>query len=171
MKNRKRTTSLLTFILVVCFASAAQNRKAVLRLTEKDRQAIIEWVFADGFEELNATLEKPNILNNCPKLLLHDEEVVFVSTRNIEPKLVPKIAGIHFEFMTPDEIKKAVQDNDRHCYFEFKRFEVVGSKVMIDFGKYLKRPVYIYGESFQYEFVKVSGKWQGKYIGNVSIES
>jgi hypothetical protein len=171
MKNSKRNAAGIALVLVLSFLAAARERKPRLQLTDDDRKAIVESVFADGFEELNAVTSEPNILNNCPTLTLHNEAVAFISTKNIEGRFVPKIAGIHFEFMTPDEIKKEVTTTDRHCFFEFTRFAVTGSKVMVDFGKFLKRPVYIYGESFRYEFTKVSGKWQPKYLARAVIES
>jgi hypothetical protein len=170
-KDSYRIAVLVGIISMYCFSTAAQTHQTRLKLTDKDKEAIVESVLADGFEELDARLEKPNILNNCSTLILGNERVAFISLKNIESRFGPKITGVHFEFMTPEEITKEVQANDRHCYFEFTRFEVVGSKVMVIFGKFLRRPVYIYGESFKYEYSKVSGKWRGKYIGKTVIES
>lgn len=137
--------------------------------TDEDKRTIVSAVFADGFEELNAPLGGSSALDTCPNLILGNERVAFISTKNIDRKFVPQIAGAHFEFMTPSEIDDAVRANDKHCYFEFTRFDVVGPKVAVTFGKYLKRPASIYGEAFNYEYSKVKGKWQGKYIGRATI--
>ena len=158
-------------ILALYPSSVTHSQKVALRLTDEDRRAIVESVLADGFAELHAQLEKPNILNNCLTPILNDEEVAFISTKNIKPSFFPKLPGVHFVFMTPDEVEKQVRANDGECYFEFGRFEVVGRKVMVHFGKYLRRPAYIYGESFRYEYSKVQGKWKGKYVGKTAIES
>jgi hypothetical protein len=158
-------------VFVLCLSVAAQRRRGKLLLTEKDKRAIVSAVFADGFEELNARIGGSSILDTCQELILRDNRVAFISTKNIESKFVPEIAGIHFEFMAASEIDEAVKANDKHCYFEFTRFEVVGPKVEVIFGKYLKRPRYIYGEAFRYEYIKLDGKWQGKYIGKTGIES
>jgi len=171
IKNSKRTCCGVGLLLVLSFLADARERKPRLRLTSDDRKAIVKSVFTDAFAELNAVTPEPSILNNCLTLTLHNETVAFISTKNIERRFVPEIAGIHFEFMTPDEIQKEVTATDRHCFFEFTKFELSGSKVMVHFGKFLKRPVYIYGESFRYEFTKVSGKWQRKYIDRLVIES
>src|SRR5687768_6710890 len=134
--------------LVLCLPAEAQKRKVPLRLTDADKKAIVSAVFADGFEELNAKLGGPSILDDCMDMILRDEKVTFVSTKNIESKFVPKIAGVHFEFMTPSEIEDALKTNDQHCYFEFTKFEIAGPKVAVTFGKFLKRPSTIYGEAF-----------------------
>ena len=162
---------LVGLVLILCLSTEAQKRRGKLRLTDDDKRAIVSAVLADGFEELSAQPKGSSILDNCQDLILRDEKVAFISTKNIERKFVPEIAGVHFEFMTPSEIEDTVKANDKHCYFEFTRFEVVGSKVAVMFGKYLKRPVYIYGDAFRYEYTKVAGKWQGKYIGKTSVES
>ncbi|HEV2861004.1 MAG TPA: hypothetical protein VGX48_08365 [Pyrinomonadaceae bacterium] len=158
-------------ILALCSSPVTHSQKAALRLTDEDRRAIVESVVADGFAELHHKLEKPNILNNCLTPILNDEEVAFISTKGIKSSFFPKLPGVHFVFMTPDEINAQIRAEDGECYFEFGRFEVVGAKVMVHFGKYLRRPTYIYGESFKYEYSKVRGKWKGKYVGKLVIES
>ena len=169
--NTKQIALLLGLTFGLCLCAEAQKRNGKLRLTDEDKKAIVSAVFADGFEELSAPLGGSSILDNCPDLILGNERVVFVSTKNIEPKFVPKIAGVHFEFMAASGIEEAVKANDKHCYFEFTRFEVEGAKVVVMFGKYLKKPVSIHGEAFKYEYTKVGARWQGKYIGKTSIES
>ena len=158
-------------VFVLCLSVAAQKRRGKLLLTAEDKRAIVSAVFADGFEELNAHTGGSSILDTCQELILRDKRVAFISTKNIESKLVPQIAGVHFEFMAASEIDEAVKVNDKHCYFEFTRFEVVGPKVEVIFGKYLKRPGSIYFEAFRYEYTKLAGKWQGKYIGKTVNES
>ncbi|SRR6266404_3203626 len=144
-------------LLALCVSTATHSQNTSLPLTDKDRKAIVQSVFNDGFDELNATLVTANILNNCLTPILNNQKVSFISTRNIESKFVPQLAGKHFEFLTPEKIAEQVKALDGECYFEFRRFEVVNSKVVVEFGKYLKRPVYIYGESFRYEYRKVQG--------------
>jgi hypothetical protein len=174
--DTKRIALLFGLVFVLCIPTEAQRRARVqrtgtLQITDEDKRTIVSAVFADGFEELNAPLGGSSALDTCPDLILRDERVAFISTKNIDRKFVPQIAGAHFEFMTPSEIEDAVKANDKHCYFEFTRFEVVGPKVAVTFGKYLKRPASIYGEAFTYEYTKVKGKWQGKYIGKTTRES
>jgi len=169
--NSKRAAAVIALIVALTLSAHGRERKLRLRLTDDDRKAIVESVFSDRFDELNAKTSKPNILNDCLHLVLNDETVAFISTNNIERRFVPKIAGVHFEFMTPDEIKKGVKASYRHCLFEFTRFEVAGSAVMVDFSKLLGRAPYFYSEIFRYEFTKVAGKWQRKYIGSVISES
>jgi hypothetical protein len=169
--DTKQILLVVGLVFVLCLPLQAQKRTGKLRVSDEDKKAIVSAVFADGFEELNARIGGSSILDNCQDLILRDERVAFISTKNIESKFVPAIAGVHFEFMAASEIDDAVKANDQHCYFEFTRFEVVGTKVAVTFGKYLKRPRYIYGEAFRYEYTKVAGKWQGKYIGKTNIES
>jgi len=156
----------------LCLPVEAQRRKPPpLRLTDDDKKAIVAAVFADGFEELNAKLGGSSILDTCMDIILRDEKVTFVSTKNIDAKFVPPIAGMHFEFMAPAEIEDAVKANDKHCYFEFTKFDLAGTKVAVVFGKFLKRRTSIYGETFSYEYTKVAGKWQGKYIAKTNVQS
>lgn len=168
--NSKRTAALIALIVALTLFAQGRERKPRLQLTDDDRKAIVDSVFSNRFEELNAITSKPNILNECLHLVPNGETVAFISTSNIKRRFVPKIAGVHFEFMTPDEIKKGAKAY-RHCLFEFTRFEVAGSAVMVDFSKLLRRAPYFYNEIFRYEFTKVSGKWQRKYIGSVISES
>jgi len=165
----KQLAILVGLVFVICLPAEGQKRKAALRLTDEDKKAIVSAVIADGLEELNAKIGGSAILDSCPNLILADKKVSFFSRNNVEAKYVPEIAGAHFEFMTPSEIEDAVKANDQHCYFEFSKFEVVGPKVEVMFGKYLKRPVKIFGEAFRYEYTKVAGKWKGKYIGRINI--
>jgi len=172
--DTKRIALLLGLVFVLCLPTDAQRRARVqrtgtLQITDEDKRTIVSAVFADGFDELNAPLGGSSILDGCSDLILSDERVTFISTKNIDRKFVPQIAGAHFEFMTPSEIEDAVKANDKHCYFEFTRFEVAGPKVAVTFGKYFKRPASIYGEAFKYEYTKVKGKWQGKYIGKTTL--
>ena len=169
--NKKVIAFVIGVSFVLCLPAGAQKRKVPLRLTDADKKAIVSAVFADGFEELNAKLGGSSILDDCMDMILRDEKVTFVSTKNIESKFVPQIAGVHFEFMTPGEIEDAVKANDKHCYFEFTKFEIAGPKVAVTFGKFLKRPSSIYGEAFSYEYTKVAGKWSGKYIAKTNIRS
>ncbi|MGI9064823.1 MAG: hypothetical protein ACR2HX_00225 [Pyrinomonadaceae bacterium] len=171
--DTKRIALLLGLVFFLCLPTEAQRRAraqrtATLQITDEDKRTIVSAVFADGLNELNAPLGGSSILDGCPDLILGDERVTFISTKNIDRKFVPQISGAHFEFMTLSEIDDAVKANDKHCYFEFTRFEVVGPKVAVTFGKYLKRPASIYGEAFKYEYTKVKGKWQGKYIGKTT---
>jgi hypothetical protein len=170
----KKIALLLGLVFFLCLPTEAQRRARVQRpgplpITDEDKKIIVSAVFADGFEELNAPLGGSSLLDGCPDLILRDERVSFISTKNIDRKFVPQIAGAHFEFMTPGEIEDAVKANDKHCYFEFTRFDVGGPKIAVTFGKYLKRPASIYGEAFKYEYSKVKDKWQGKYIGKTTI--
>lgn len=169
--DTKQIALAVSLILVLCLAVPAQKRRSKLLLTDEDRRAIVSAVFADGFAELNARIGDSSTLDSCDDLILRDEKVAFISTKIIESRFVPKLAGVHFEFMSASEIDDAVKANDKHCYFEFARFEVVGSKVAVMFGKYLRRPGYVFGEAFRYEYTKVAGKWKGKYIGKTTVES
>jgi hypothetical protein len=175
IKNSKRTATVIVLLLVLSLIADGRGRKLRLQLTDDDKKAIVESVFSDRFEELNAITSKPSSLNDCLDLVLNGETVAFISTNNIEHRFVPKIAGVHFEFITPDELKKGVRASDNHCLFEFKRLEMTGSTVMVDFGKFMRRfqrrAGFFYSETFRYEFTKVSGKWQRRYIDKVVSES
>ena len=175
LTHTKRIALLFGLVFVLCLPMEAQRRPraqrtANLQITDEDKKIIVSAVFADGFEELNAPLGGSSTLDGCPDLLLRDQRVAFISTKNIDRKFVPQILGVHFEFMTPGEIEDAMKANDKHCYFEFTRLEVAGPKVVVAFGKFLKRTASLYGEAFKYEYTKVKGKWQGKYIEKTTVE-
>lgn len=169
MKTRMSMTVALSLALVLNLSASDRSRKS--RLTNKDKSTIIQIALTDAIERLKLNSKEPSILDNCRTLILGNDEVVFLSTRNIEPKTVSNIQGVHFEFMSSDEITKEVEANDRLCYFEFNGFEDVGSKVRVHLHKYLRRRVYIYGELLTYEFSKVSGKWKGVMTKRTWLES
>ena len=171
IKNSNRIAAVVALMVVLNLSAPGRERTRRPPLTDDDKKAIVESVLSDRFGELNAATSKANILNDCLDLVLNDETVAFISIKNIEPKLVPKIAGVHFEFMTSDETRKRVRASDGHCLFEFTRFEVTDSTVMVDFGKFRRRAGEFSSEIFRYEFTKVSGKWRRKYINKVITES
>ncbi|MGI8656835.1 MAG: hypothetical protein ACR2LC_16645 [Pyrinomonadaceae bacterium] len=173
----KQMIALSVLLLIICNPLAALTRQGTLQLTDADRKAIISSALNLGLEDLKETFKKPSILDNCQTLTLRDEEVVFLSTKNLDRNLVPKIEGIHFEFMNQDEIKAEVVENKRHCYLAFDRFEIIGSKVVVNLVRHLdyrhcpKCILYVYEEGVVYEFSQVDGKWQGKYKNSYSMES
>ncbi len=177
MRRIKQTISLSMLLLLPCSSLATSNYQRKLQLTYEDRKIIISSALNLGLDDLKQRFKKPSILDNCQSISLQDEEVVFLSSENIDRNLVPKVGNIHFEMMSPDEIKGEVVANRRHCYLAFDRFEVVGSKVVVNLVRHLdyrhcpKCILYVYGEGIVYEFSRENKKWIGRYKNSYSIES
>jgi hypothetical protein len=174
MKPKYRSI-VLGFAILFASPPVAQCQKT--RLSERDRKAVIESVLNMALRDWGGRFERPSILDNCQTLSLHDDQVIFLSIVNIDPKSAPRIAGVHFELMTPKEIRAEVEVNQRRCYLAFDRFEDVGSKVVVTVAKHLdsqqcpKCILYHYVEAITYEFSKASGKWRGEYKGQYVQES
>jgi hypothetical protein len=172
-----KSTLVVIIILIFASLSNASARQNKLTLTDKDRRAITQIALIEGIKDFRSRFKKPSILDNCQTLFLRNEEVLFLSTNNIEPKFVPKISNFHFEIMTPDEIETELETNRRHCYFSFERFENTGTKVEITLSKTLNLwscptcVLYIYAERIVYEFRKVKGKWIVRYLRGFTLES
>ena len=81
--NSKRA-AVIALIAALTLSAHGRERKLRLRLTDDDRKAIVESVYSDRFDELNAKTSKPNILTDCLHPVLNDETVAFISTNNIE---------------------------------------------------------------------------------------
>ncbi len=163
----------LALFLIPCLAQKskplfvdAKNTKDI-QITNKDKAQIIKSILLE-FDFLNRHLV----------LAGEKREVVYLSTENISPKFLPKISGINFVLVNPQEIKEKA--NTLFGYYAFEEFKVEDSKVLVSFSNiYKDTRIKCSGcagsanstHGIRYEFRKVSGKWQRKKVNGYASGS
>ncbi|MEP6820012.1 MAG: hypothetical protein ABJA18_10800 [bacterium] len=92
---------------------------------------------------------------------------IILSTLNIEPELVPKLADVKFILMKRSEIEARMKREGRAQYLAFSEFRAEGSKVIVTLlaNNWSRRArAFVSSQSFSYEYRQTKGKWAGKLI-------
>jgi hypothetical protein len=132
-----------------------------IRITAEDKAQIVRFILLEDVF-LNKHLRRQE-----------KKEAVYLSTEEMSIQVLPKVSGISFVLVSPQEIEEKVKNG--FGYFAFQKFRVEGRKVLISFS-------YIYCDTgykfrypgssgspnstngIRYEFQKVKGKWAGKAL-------
>jgi hypothetical protein len=95
---------------------------------------------------------------------------IILSLENIEPDLVPKIKDVKFILLKNSEIYKRIEHTRVFGgvrYLSFSDFKIKGSKIIVSLDNTYKAKrgrAFVHSKSFEYEFRKVNGKWEGKLL-------
>jgi hypothetical protein len=145
MISRKKYLITLIFSFIVLLINVSDGNGNDIQLTDKDKAQIIKSIF------LTKKLEGRII------------GIIYLSSENISPGLVPRISGIRIVLVSPEEIKERSKIN--FWYFAFGEFKVKGSKVLVSLGNNSRhvRSGATYQTTY-YEYQKVKGRWKGKEI-------
>lgn len=158
-------------IIVIWFLTPtlinAKNEKD-FQITVKDKTAIAQTVLSQ-FDFSNRHLREDE-----------QKETVYLSTKNLPPKFMPKVPGIIFVLLNLQEIEEKVKNG--FGYFAFEKFMVKGQKVLVSFGYNYRDTGFAARcpgsagspnstNGIRYEFRKVKGKWQGSGIAGYSSGS
>lgn len=95
---------------------------------------------------------------------------IILSLENIESDLVPKLPKVKFTVLTKKEIQKKIESTRIFGgvrYLAFSEFKVEGSRVIVSVtNTYISKRgrTFIHTKSFEYEYQKTEGKWDGKLL-------
>jgi hypothetical protein len=154
---------------------AQQGRRP---LADKDKRTIVGLVLRETLSGRKRGDQRPGVLDSCRAYHLQNDRVIFISTLNIRPDIVPRLPGFHFELMTPDEIYREVDTNKRHCYIEFNGISVKAGKVtvhlqeaLVGWGGCEGCAKSLYADGTVYEARKVSAGWRIRRIRKYQLVS
>lgn len=136
---------------VVLLLSAGDCDSGDIRLTDKDKAQIINAILL--------TKERAGEIRG----------IIYLSSENISPKLLPKINGIRIVLVSPEEIKE--RSKIHFGYYIFGEFKVKGGKVLISLGNnWRDSRSGVTHQTTYYEYQKVKGRWKGTVVyGTIGI--
>ena len=152
METGMKILSVLIISLFALFPNVSVCNGKDIELTDKDKAQILKSILLE-IDFLNRGLR-----------VGERKDVVYLSTANISPELVPEIPGVNFTLLSPEEVEG--KSKTGLGYYAFGEFKVKGSKVLVSFG-YTWRNDRGRAISYQmtyYEYRKVSGNWKGKDV-------
>src|SRR5688572_6198610 len=118
-----KTLFTLTFLALILFSGAAslsadaQNRRKLLRISQRDRAQIIESVLRKELSQ---------------KEFANVEKFLFVSNEFFSTELIPAIYRNKIEMIEQEEVRAKAKDKAGVLAFSFRDFKVKGSKVIVD---------------------------------------
>ena len=156
MKTGKKLFSVLILTAGVLLASVNVCNAKDIQLIDKDKAQIVKSILLD-IDFLSRGLR-----------IGETKDVVYLSTENISPELMPEIRGVHFILVNPEEVEE--KSKNGFGYYAFTDFKVRGSKVLVSFGDTWRndRGGAVSYRTTHYEFRKMSGRWRRKEV-SVSI--
>jgi hypothetical protein len=143
---------LLLIFLFVLFINPGFAQKKIKPLKDEDKVEIVKTI-----------LLETDFL--CGYLHYGEKKWdVFLSTENIISTQIPKITGINLILISKEELE--IKRKTDFCFYSFSDFKIKGSKVLVSFGRtwFSTSKWGIRGESSNYEFKKVKGKWKGELV-------
>ena len=151
---------LFVLLIIVAFVVSGLSFKVIaikddITLTNDDRAEIIRDV-------LNREITRRREGEAKYGPLKKGEFQIILSTLNIEPELVPKLADVKFILMKPSEIQVL-----RKSSLAFSEFRIKGSKVivtLIDTTLSRGPRAFVSSRSFTCEYSQRKGRWAGKLI-------
>jgi predicted nuclease of predicted toxin-antitoxin system len=150
--NSGKKLLLLWMLCPILASSVGTSYGKDIQLTDKDKAQIIESILLDT-DFLNRGLR-----------VGERKEVVYLSTENISPELVPEVRGINFVLLSPEEVEEKSKTGLR--FYAFGEFKVKGSKVLVSFGDTWRNDNWraMSYRTTRYEYRRVSGRWRGKEV-------
>ena len=138
----------MVLLVGVCLVVANAQTERTIQLTQRDKTQIIKSVLL-WQDFLDRGLRIGEVRG-----------IVYLSTENIAPELVPRIRDVRFMLLSPDEQSNWPQSGI--SLFEFSDFVIKGSKVTLSLIDtwFIKSNRHSYVR-ITYEFRKSSGKWVG----------
>ena len=150
-----------------CFTADSQKSKKN-QLPDKDKAQIVKSVLTD-FDFLNRHLYKDD-----------KKEIVYLSTKNISSKDIPKILGINFVLLNEQEIEEKIKNGFGYFVFQKLKTDKVKTSVCFEYNYQDESYRHLYPNSsgspdtitgILYEFRKINDKWKGKAIDGYQSQS
>lgn len=156
--------------LFVTIISAQTSGKRQLKLTNKDKAAIIGRVFDDGFEKLMAD----DKFDECTIPIINDKKIILIETN--EPAIFPRSIDVYkFKFMSAKEIEAEIKSNDGDCYLDVNLQLINSNTVKIALWRWIEVVTVINGKSWYpsryvaatilyYQAARTGKKWTVKFV-------
>lgn len=169
MQTQKRPNRLSILILLAGYIllfgfSDVRAQRGNIILTNNDKKEIIKQMLTT---EVTRFKKEESKYKTLPEGNLE----IILSLENIEPDLVPQIKDVKFILLKNSEIYKRIEHTRVFGggvrYLSFSDFKIIGSKIIVSLDNTYKAKrgrAFIHIKSFEYEFYKVTGKWEGKLL-------
>jgi hypothetical protein len=124
----------------------------------------------DMADLIRLTLERALVAQEVPDygLLTAGHDEIVLSTENIDPTLVPEIAGVNLVVLSPDEIQARANEAGDFLYLTFREITAVSTteaRVSLD-NTWMRAEdseiFYLSGGGFVIEYSKTADGWQGE---------
>ncbi|MCA9902043.1 MAG: hypothetical protein H6654_13995 [Ardenticatenaceae bacterium] len=151
------------------FTLQIDNAVEPLPGTDEEPASALGLPDAEVAELLRLTLTRALVDQEIPDYaLLADQETIVLSTENIDPALLPELAGVNLLAMTPDEIQAKADAEGDFPYLRFQGFTAVSSEeVTVSLGSTWARAAnseifYLSGGGFTITYTRTSDGWMGE---------
>lgn len=159
----------ITILLIIAALSSVDVRAVILkyRVTDEDKTEIIKQMLEPQL--VGEKVDETDKIVSDFELMMRAKGGIVLSTENVKARLVPAIAGVRLQLLSPREIQRKANREGDFMYLAFPQFEVKGSKVVVTLVRTWAKSKdsamgYLSGGSETYEFSKESGKWVSKFI-------
>ncbi|MEW6131334.1 MAG: hypothetical protein AB1757_30170 [Acidobacteriota bacterium] len=139
-KNKLSFITLITLLIFSSLATDAKNKRKPLRLTEKDKAQIIEFILRKELSQ-----EKYSSF----------EKFLFCHNEFLTPNLIPQIFKNKVIVIQSNNRQEETQKGDT---FNFDEVKIKSSKVEIVFSYTADASKYFHRKTTTYEFQKIQGR-------------
>lgn len=137
--------------------------------TDSEPASALDLPDADVAELLRLTLERALVAQEIPDYaLLADQPEIVLSTENINPALLPELAGVNLVTMSPEEIQAKADADGDFPYLRFQGFTAVTEdEVRVSLGSSWavgadSDMIYLSGGGFTITYTRTAGGWTGE---------
>ena len=123
----------------------------------------------DRAEVIRLTLERALVEKEVPDYQLLAEQGAFIlSTENVDPALVPELAGVDLTLMTPEEIQQRANEEGDFLFLRFDEITAeTADKANVSFSNAWaiseeSDTGYLSGGGFAIEYTREDGGWHGE---------
>ena len=150
-----------------CFTADLQNIKRN-QLSDRGKSQIIKSILLE-FDFLNRHIYKDET-----------KEIVYLSTKNIASKYIPKISGINFILLNEREIADKTKNGFGYHVFQKLKIDKIKTSICFEYNYrddgYRFRNLGSSGSpnsviGIEYEYRKVDGKWRGTALSGYGSQS
>lgn len=133
----------------------------------------IELPQEDVAELIRLTLERALVAQEIPdyQLLTAASQTIILSTENIDPTLVPQLAGINLMLLSPEEVQAKANAEGDFLYLRFAEITAVSpTNAFVSLDNTWMPATgsemgYLSGGGFTIEYEKTANGWQGEITG------
>ena len=147
-------------------------------LTRRDKRAIVEQVFADGFKKL---MTDENF-SQCTIPIINGEQIILIRTNESTTPFPTTIGEYRFRSLNEKQIESEIKSNNGDCFFDLSPLVRRGNKVKVTLWRWIEVVSLSEGKSLYpyrwvaatgrvYEATRVKGIWKVRYLNGTAIVS
>jgi hypothetical protein len=163
------TYPLMVISLCLIFSTltvAQENQPAYITISDQDKAQIIRIVLTNFFgasEKGMAWIFEPQSQDYDPCLGKNGQTTYFLSSKNVNKKLLPKFDCIELKIVSSEEIKEL--SKTKSTYIEIEDFHIENSYVIVSISSIYMNSLVFCSQGFDFKFVKENGRWVNKEPG------